>query len=260
MTIHFQQEKLEEHKRQAILEAVYQQAKGAATVGVKAVIKALLEAEVTAKLGREKGTIRHISGQPREVDWVCGQCGCADGQHFTRDGQYRRSLQRGWGSVEGLRVPILECQQCGHDVLCHFTILEKYERFWLDLDQDVVLGSGLCESLRHLGERWSEAVGSSIGLRTLNERINQIAPLLAQAHHASASGDPMRWHLVATPGADRKEENRSSRAAAAPQGQAHGALGRLGIVDGWQWQARDSRIGARRGRNPTRLATLAGLS
>ncbi len=183
MTIHFQQGKLEEHERQAILEAVYQQAKGAASAAVKAVVEALLEAEVTAKLGREKGAVRHISGQPREVDWVCGQCGCADAQQFTRDGHYRRSLQTGWGSIENLRVPMLECQQCGHDVICHFTILEKYERFWLDLDQDVVLGSGLCESLRHLCERWAEAVGSSIGLRTLNERINQIAPVLEQAHH-----------------------------------------------------------------------------
>ena len=183
MTIHFGQGKLEEPERQAILEEVYQRAKGAATAAVKAVVEAMLEAEVTAKLGREKGTVRHISGQPREVDWVCGQCGCADAQQFTRDGHYRRSLQTGWGSIEELRVPMLECQQCGHDVLCHFTILEKYERFWLDLDQDVVLGSGLCESLRHLSERWGEAVGSSIGLRTLNERINQLAPLLSHAHH-----------------------------------------------------------------------------
>jgi len=134
--------------------------------------------------------VRHISGQPREVDWVCGQCGCADAQHFTRDGHYRRSLQTGWGSIPELRVPMLECQQCGHDVICHFTVLEKYERFWLDLDQDVVLGSGLCESLRHLGERWAEAVGSSIGLRTLNERINQLAPLLSQAHHTPITQVP----------------------------------------------------------------------
>ncbi len=48
MTIHFRQGKLEAHERQAILEEVYQQAKGA----VKAVVEALLEAEVTAKLGR----------------------------------------------------------------------------------------------------------------------------------------------------------------------------------------------------------------
>ena len=167
MTIHFQQGNLEEHERQAILEAVYQQAKAAATAAVKAVVEALLEAEVTAKLGREKGAMRHISAQPREVEWVCGQCGCCDAQHFTRDGHYRRSLQTGWGSIQELRVPMLECRQCGHDVICHFTVLEKYERFWPDLDQDVVLGNGLCESLRHLAECWGEAMGSSIGLRTL---------------------------------------------------------------------------------------------
>ncbi len=134
--------------------------------------------------------MRHINGQPREVDWVCGHCGCADAQHFTRDGQYRRRLQTGWGSIQERRVPMLECQQCGHDVICHFTILEKYERFWLDLDQDVVLGSGLGESLRHLCERWSEAVGSSLGLRTLHERINQIAPLLSQAHQTRMTQVP----------------------------------------------------------------------
>src|SRR5260370_33526361 len=80
---------------------------------------------------------------------------------------YRCSLQTGWGSIQELRVPMLEYQQCGHDVLCHFTILEKYERFWLDLDQDVVLGSGLGESVRHLRERWGEAVGGSVGLHAV---------------------------------------------------------------------------------------------
>src|SRR5260370_25466684 len=190
MTIHFTQGKLEAYERQAILEAVYQQAKGAASAAVKAVIEALLEAEVSAKLGREKGAVRHISAQPREVDWVCGHCGCCDAQHFTRDGHYRRSLQTGWGSIQAVRVAMLECQQCGHDVICHFTILEKYERFWLDLDQDVVLGSALGESLRHLCERWGEAVGSSIGFRTLNERINQITPLLSQAHQGRITQVP----------------------------------------------------------------------
>jgi len=218
MTIHFGQGKLEEDERQAILEEVYQRAKGAATAAVKAVVEALLEAEVTAKLGREKGAVRHISGQPREVDWVCGQCGCCDAQHFTRDGHYRRSLQTGWGSIQALRVPMLECQQCGHDVLCHFTILEKYERFWLDLDQDVVLGSALGESLRHLCERWGEAVGSSIGLRTLVlPHQPDYAFALAsppRSHYASAGGDPIRWYLAAAPSADGHPENRSSRATA----------------------------------------------
>lgn len=173
------------------MKAVYQQAKAA----VKALVETLLEAEVTAKLGHEKGAERHISGQPRGSRLGVRQCGCADAQQFTRNGHSRRSLQMGWGSIEDLRVPMLECQQGGHDVLCHFTILEKYERFWLDPDQDVVLGSGLCESLRHLGERWGEVVGSSIGLRTLNERINQLAPVVERAHQTPIMQVPAVIHF-----------------------------------------------------------------
>ena len=101
MTIHFTQGKLEEDERQAMLEEVYQQAKAAASAAIKAVVEMLLEAEVSAKLGREKGAVRHISGQPREVGWVCGQCGCADAQHFTRDGHYRRSEASGLGQHPG---------------------------------------------------------------------------------------------------------------------------------------------------------------
>jgi hypothetical protein len=44
--------------------------------------------------------------------------------------------------------------------------------------------------LRHVRERWSEAVGSSIGLRTQGERINQIAPLLSQAHYTRITQAP----------------------------------------------------------------------
>jgi hypothetical protein len=77
---------------------------------------------------------------------------------------------------------MVECQNCQHDVLTEFAILEKYKRYWIDLDQNVLFGSGFCESLRHLQERWSATVEGSVGLRTLNERINQIEPLAQQAH------------------------------------------------------------------------------
>src|SRR5260370_41188864 len=77
---------------------------------------------------------------------------------------------------------MLECQRCGHDVVCTYSILEKYRRFWVDVDQRVLIGRGLCQSLRHLSQEWSATLGSSVGLRTINERINQIEPLLRQAH------------------------------------------------------------------------------
>jgi Transposase, Mutator family len=75
-------------------------------------------------------------------------------------------------------------------VICAFTILEKFQRFWLDLDQDVLFSSGLCQSLREISQRWSAIVGGSVGLRTLHERINQIAPLLAQAQREPITDVP----------------------------------------------------------------------
>jgi hypothetical protein len=181
MTIHFSVGKLKREEREAIVREVQRQAKAAACQAVKALLEALLEAEVTAKLGREKGVMRHVSAQPREIDWQCGHCGCRDANQMLRDGHYQRSLQTGWGAIEDLAVPMLECQCCGHDVVCHFAVFDKYERFWFDLDQDVLLGSGLCESLRHLRERWSQTLGSSVGLETLNKRLNQMLALLQQA-------------------------------------------------------------------------------
>ena len=80
---------------------------------------------MTAKLGREKGEVRRVSGQAREIDWQCTHSGCHDANHFTHDGQYRRSLATGWGLLEGLQVPMVECQWCGHDVVCHYAILQK---------------------------------------------------------------------------------------------------------------------------------------
>src|SRR5258708_7130168 len=70
-------------------------------------------------------------------------------------------------AVIGAIRPRLQCQCCGHDVVCTSTILEKYQRFWLDLDQRVQLCSGLCQRLRHLSQEWSATLNSQVGLRTI---------------------------------------------------------------------------------------------
>jgi putative transposase len=171
---------LQGKERKEIIEAVQQQAKAAALEAIKPVLTGFLEAEVEMKLGRVKGKLRRISSQTREIDWKCGACGCSDANQFTRDGHYRRNLETGWGHVEHLQVPMLECQQCQHDVICHFSIIEKFQRFWIDLDQDALFSSGLGQSLRAISERWSAQLESPVGLRTINERINQIEPLVQQ--------------------------------------------------------------------------------
>ena len=182
--------KLEGEARKTLIQTVQRQLQEAAIGAIRPLLTEFCEAEVSAKLGREKRLPRRVNPESREIDWCCGHCGCRDANHFTRDGHYRRALETGWGHVEGLQVPMLECQRCGHDVICTYTILEKYRRFWLDLDQRVLFGSGLCQSLRHLSQEWSAVLESSVGLRTINERINQIEPLLRQARSAPITDVP----------------------------------------------------------------------
>ncbi len=93
-------------ERKEIIENVQKQIQEAALQASKQVLMACLEAEVTAKLGREKGSPRPVSEQPRESDWQCGHCGCQDANQFTRDGHYQRTLETELGPIQQLPVPM----------------------------------------------------------------------------------------------------------------------------------------------------------
>jgi hypothetical protein len=190
MSIAFSQRKLKREERQAIVQAIQSQMQQVITEGVTRVLQEFLEQEVTTKLGRPKRSPRRVSGQRRPIDWSCAFCGSDDANQFTRDGHYQRSLETGWGHLDALRVPMVECQHCQHDVVAHFAILEKYQRFWLDAPQRAIFGSGLCQSLRHLSQQWAATLGSNVGLRTINERINQLEALLQETHREPISDVP----------------------------------------------------------------------
>lgn len=178
MSIHISVESIQGKDRQEIIEEIQHQAKQAALSAIKNILEAGLEAEVESQLGRKKGEARRVRSQEQISEWKCGQCGCQDAQQFVRDGHYQRNLETSWGHIQGLRVPMLECQRCGHDVICTFGILEKFQRFWIDLEQDALFCSGLGQSLRTIIQRWSAQSESNVGLRSLNERINQVEPLI----------------------------------------------------------------------------------
>jgi hypothetical protein len=125
MSIPFSQAKLKAEERQAILQAIESQMRQVIIEGVTQVLEEFLEQEVTIKLGRAKRSPRRVSSQPRPIDWQCAHCGCTDANQFTRDGHYRRSLETGWGHLETLQVPMLECQCCEHDVVAQFAILQN---------------------------------------------------------------------------------------------------------------------------------------
>lgn len=150
MSIHILAESIQGKQRKEIIKEIKQKAKEAAFYAVKDVFEAGLEAEVEHQLGRKKGETRSISSQPRQIEWRCGYCGCQDANQFLRDGHYRRNLETGWGHIQGLRVPMLECQKCFHDVICQFSLIEKFQRVWIDLEQDALYSSGLGQSLRSI--------------------------------------------------------------------------------------------------------------
>jgi hypothetical protein len=183
MSIPFSQGKLKAAERRAILQAIESQMQQVIIEGVTQVLQEFLEQEVTIKLGRAKRRPRPMSSQPRLIDWQCASCGCSDANQFTRDGHYRRSLETGRGHLDTLQVPMLECQRCEHDVVAQFALLQKYQRFWLDAPHRAIFGSGWSRSLRQLSQEWAATLGTSVGLRTINERINQLEARLAQVHH-----------------------------------------------------------------------------
>src|SRR2546423_9523052 len=98
MSIQFVAGKLKGEERKAIIQGVQKQLQEAALGAIKPLLTAFCEEEQTAKLGREKGSPRRVSGQVREIDWQCGHCGCRDANQFTRDGHYRRSARDGVGT------------------------------------------------------------------------------------------------------------------------------------------------------------------
>jgi hypothetical protein len=241
MSITFSQGKLQADEHKSIIQVVQKQAKAAALNAIRPVLMGFLEAEVTAKLGRAKGVPRQISSTARPIDWQCTSCGCRDAHQFSRDGHYRRNVETGLGHLEDLQVPMLECQHCQHDVICSFTVLEKFQRFWLDLDQDVLWSLGLCQSLREISQRWSATVEGSVGLRTINERINQIAPLLLQAHREPITEVPTVeqldgiWLTIQSQ-SDKEKPDRGIRRRKARKGQRVAVLMALGF-----WNAGSSR-------------------
>lgn len=93
-------------ERKEIIENVQKQSKEAAWQASKQVLMACLEAQVPAKGGREKGRPRLVSGQRREIDWKCGQCGGQDANQFTRDGHDQRTLETELGPLHQLPVPM----------------------------------------------------------------------------------------------------------------------------------------------------------
>lgn len=137
-------------------------------------IEEALEGEVTSLLGREWYERRQPPGE--ETAAQCNRCGSRDAQDFRRDGHYARYLDTAWGRLK-IRVPQLECV-CEGSVKMPFQTLRSRQRIWDDLEGEVRERYGWGMSLRWIKACLDARLKSSVGLRTLNERVRQMAQLL----------------------------------------------------------------------------------
>lgn len=138
-------------------------------------IEAMLEFEVTELIGREWYERR----RDQKRGWVeayCGKCGSHDRRRFSRNGHYRRKLSTHWGRVE-IDVPQIECQ-CGGMVRMPFQTLRRGQRIWDDLEGEIREEYGWGKSLRWLKACIDAKLGGSVGLRTLNRRMHELAKLV----------------------------------------------------------------------------------
>lgn len=138
-------------------------------------IEEVLAAEVTALLGRGWYKRRRRSRSKDRVVAQCNQCSSRDPRDFRRDGYYQRWLDTHWGRVR-ISVPQVECR-CGGYVRVPFQTLRPRQRIWDDLEGEIRERSGWGMSLRRIKACLDARLRSSVGLRTLNDRVRQIADL-----------------------------------------------------------------------------------
>jgi len=106
----------------------------------------------------------------------CKRCGSQDPQDFRRDGHYRRYLDTSWGRVR-INVPQVECV-CEGWVQVPFKTLRSRQRIWDDLEGEIRERYGWGMSLRWIKECLDARLGSSVGLRTLNRCVRELAQLV----------------------------------------------------------------------------------
>jgi hypothetical protein len=133
-----------------------------------------LEEELQEWLGRAPYERRRQCGGHR-LSVACQKCGSRYRRGFFRNGRRRRRLLSMYGMVE-IWLPRVKCQ-CGGSVSIPFRVLKRGQRVWDDLRVQVQEWADKALSLRQMWQDMSKKLGTSLGLRTLNQWVHAIHPL-----------------------------------------------------------------------------------
>lgn len=135
-------------------------------------IEVQLEKEVSERLLRAYHE-RREQVKRRSSGARCRRCGSQQAKDFSRNGHRQRQLVSGYG-VLNFWLPRVVCE-CGGSVQIPFSMLEPYQRFWDDLLGQVEQWADWGLSLRQMQQAIGEAVNTPVGLRKLNEVVQEVA-------------------------------------------------------------------------------------
>jgi transposase-like protein len=145
---------------------------------VRRCIEAQLEEEVTKALQRKAhGRSKRVSSELKGAA-ICRKCGCQRVSQFWRNGHYPRGLDTSWGHLL-IAMPQVRCR-CGGSVAIPWRTLRTGQRIWEDVDWEMQAEAGWGLSLRWIKAKEDAKLGGSLGLRTINERVQQAGDGLAE--------------------------------------------------------------------------------
>jgi transposase-like protein len=139
---------------------------------VRRCIETMLEQEVNQALKRKAhGRSKRVSGALKGRA-VCRKCGSQQVNRFWRNGHYPRGLDTSWGHVD-IAMPQVRCR-CGGSVAMPWRTVRKGQRIWEDVGWEMQAEAGWGLSLRWIKAKEDAKLGGSLGLRTINEWVQQV--------------------------------------------------------------------------------------
>ena len=144
-------------------------------------ISARLNALLVAIVGHVVGRCYHVrrGHVPERLrrEGKCCRCGSSQSRRFSRNGvRPRRSLLTAWGEVP-IELPRVRCE-CGGSVKIDFgDLLRPHQRIGDDVDVQIQRWGSMAVSLRQMRTELTHMSIGPLALRTLNERLHQLATL-----------------------------------------------------------------------------------
>jgi transposase-like protein len=160
---------------QALFASELANAQAAVVKQLAAAVEQGLERQIDQVLGRGAYQRREQVAPWIEVRGICQRCKSRQSRRFSRNGRRARCVLTQWGEVT-IALQRVVCE-CGGSVRLEMEgWLRPYQRIGEDVESQVQRWGALRLSLREMQREMAQLHITPLALRTLNQRLQQVAP------------------------------------------------------------------------------------